>query len=185
MDVEVPNGFWLKEELDEYYCIGFQHGGHAGGECELFLPKEDIDRLLNDTAWRKDVVLRFSRTLYIGNPNNPMEMSTERMKRDGFVLKNWEIPPSYKMPKGYWVVAENNTSTHLCVATRKKADAGWINKNLFLPEQKLEKFYEDEEWRDEIMNEFAKVYYTGRSESPPEIAEELVNRTGYIADSEN
>ena len=36
MEIDLPLGYWLKNTSEGHFCIGFQYGGHMGGNVKYF-----------------------------------------------------------------------------------------------------------------------------------------------------
>ncbi len=89
MGNKLPLGYWLKECQEKYLRIGFQYGGHMGGECEIFLPKEMLDRFNSDTVWRNKTVNRFYRIIYLATPDMNVPIPESEKAKDGIVPDDW------------------------------------------------------------------------------------------------
>lgn len=89
MEIDLPLGFWLRQVGEKYFCIGFQYGGHMGGECEIFLPKEKIQKFCSDDEWRNKTIERFYRIIFLASPEMNVPIPDEEVRKDGIVPDEW------------------------------------------------------------------------------------------------
>ncbi|MES9843895.1 MAG: hypothetical protein ABW131_04545 [Candidatus Sedimenticola sp. 6PFRAG5] len=89
MEIKLPLGYWLKKTSEKYFCIGFQYGGHMGGECELLLPKSKLERFCSDSEWRNQTINKFYRIVYLASPEMNVPIPEEEVKKDGVVPDSW------------------------------------------------------------------------------------------------
>lgn len=89
MEIKLPLGYWLKKEDDKYYHIGFQYGGHMGGECEILLPKNKLNKFCSDENWQRETINRFSRIVYLAIPELNVPIPESEQARDGIVPDDW------------------------------------------------------------------------------------------------
>lgn len=89
MGIDLPEGYWLKEDQGNKLCIGLQFGGHFDGESELILPKALLEKFCSNDAWRRDTVDRFSRIVFLGAPGMNIPIPQEEARKDGIVPDDW------------------------------------------------------------------------------------------------
>jgi len=90
MEAKIPIGYWIKEESESRLCIGFLYGGHIGGECEIFLPKNKFEKFCEDEEWRLMTESKFYRIVYLGTPELKLPITGPESQRDGVVPDAWD-----------------------------------------------------------------------------------------------
>ena len=83
------DGAWKKAETDKYVCIGFQYGGHTGGECEILLPKQMLTKFVSDQEWAWKTMNRFGRIVYLASPDMDVPIPKNERRKDGVVPMDW------------------------------------------------------------------------------------------------
>lgn len=89
MKIEFPLGYWIKESNEKHLCIGFQYGGHMGGECEIFLPKILLQKFCTDSDWRNKTTNKFYRIVFLATPEMNVPIPESEAKKDGVVPDDW------------------------------------------------------------------------------------------------
>ncbi len=89
MEINLPLGYWLKDCQEKYLRIGFLYGGHMGGECEIFLPKDKIEKFCTNDNWRDEVVNCFYKIVYLASPELNVPIPEVEARRDGIVPDDW------------------------------------------------------------------------------------------------
>ena len=84
------DGAWKKSEDQDFVCIGFQYGGHMGGECEIYLPKTMLNRFIEDEDWAWKTMDKFSRIVYLADPSMNLPIPESEKHKNGIVPKDWE-----------------------------------------------------------------------------------------------
>ncbi|WP_295893443.1 hypothetical protein [uncultured Vibrio sp.] len=82
-------GYWIKSRTASHICIGFQYGGHMGGECELYLPVEKYEKFCENFEWRRETVERFYKIVFLATPDLNVPIPREEAVKDGIVPDNW------------------------------------------------------------------------------------------------
>ncbi len=90
MTRKFPIGYWLKHHSGNYLCIGFQYGGHMGGECEISLPENKFDKFCTDTEWRNETVERFYKIIFLASPELNIPIPEGELSKDGIVPERWK-----------------------------------------------------------------------------------------------
>mgnify|MGYP000097230588 CR=1 FL=1 len=90
MENKLPLGYWFKESKSNLLRIGFQYGGHMGGECEIFLPKDKLDKFCSDSNWRRETVNKFSKIVFLSDLELNVKICEEEKNKNGIVPDNWE-----------------------------------------------------------------------------------------------
>ena len=91
MKNDLPVGYWIKNKDNKFYNIGFQYGGHMGGECEIYLPIENIDKFCTDNNWRQRIVDKYYRIVYLATPDLKVEIPEEEKIKSGIVPLDWRL----------------------------------------------------------------------------------------------
>ncbi len=89
MEFRLPLGYLLKSEDDNYFCIGFQYGGHGGGECLIYLPKNSMNKFCGNKEWRAKTTGRYRKIICIGNPESNVQIPEREAMKDGIVPDDW------------------------------------------------------------------------------------------------
>jgi hypothetical protein len=91
MESELPVGYWFKGYDDAGRIrIGFLYGGHMGGECEIYLPKNKLDKFNADDEWRRETKNRFFKVVYLAAPELNVPIPADMGSKDGIVPESWE-----------------------------------------------------------------------------------------------
>ena len=94
MAYELPTGYWFKDsnEISEpnLLRIGFQFGGHMGGECEILLPTNKFDKFCKNTERRKETIKNYSKIVFLAQKELNVEISANELKKSGIVPDEWE-----------------------------------------------------------------------------------------------
>jgi hypothetical protein len=89
MENNLPLGYWLKKEDEKYYNIGFQYGGHMGGECEILLPKKKLEKFCSNEDWERKTINRFYKIVYLATPELNVPIPESEKDKDGIVPDDW------------------------------------------------------------------------------------------------
>ncbi|WP_084322233.1 hypothetical protein [Pseudomonas migulae] len=89
MEIDLPLGYWLKNTSEGHFCIGFQYGGHMGGECEIFLPRSKFQKFCSDDEWRNQTINRFYKIVFLAIPELNVPIPETEAKKDGVVPDDW------------------------------------------------------------------------------------------------
>ncbi len=86
---KLPDGYWFKGKNDKYLVIGFQYGGHMGGECEIQLPTSKLDKFCDCSSWRNETVNRFYKIVFLAAPDLNIPIPASEAAKSGIVPDEW------------------------------------------------------------------------------------------------
>ncbi len=89
MECDLPLGYWLKSQSRTHLCIGFQYGGHMGGECEIYLPVNKYVKFCTDAEWRIKTMEKFYKIVFLATPELNAPIPDEEACKEGIVPDTW------------------------------------------------------------------------------------------------
>ena len=80
-----PLGFGIIGCEDGHIILSYQVGAHFGGEAEISVPDALWDRFIDDVDWRKKMVTKYGKVVYLGAFPGQLEIPESEKAKLGVI----------------------------------------------------------------------------------------------------
>ena len=88
--IDLPQGYRVLEEDEDYLKVEFLIGAHFGGLGEIKIPKSLTSKFCSDKSWREKVMSKYSKVIYLGAYPGQMETPKSELSKTGIIPLNEE-----------------------------------------------------------------------------------------------